>query len=240
MPGWRSPTSSRRRHGTATRARSGREHADRYDRAGRRHWQRFLDADLIAPDDAVLDVGCGTGKSTRDAARITSQGSVLGVDLSATMLGRAREQAEAAGLTNVTYVQGDAQVHPFEAERVRPRHEQLRRHVLRLTRWPRSPTSVAASAPAGVSRCSPGASSTATSGSWRCAARWPWAATSPMPPPDAPTPFSLADPDRVRGILGAAGFEDVGVRADRRAHRVRLRRRRCLGVRPRRWASSRA
>ena len=23
-----------------------------------------------------------------------------------------------------------------------------------------------------------------------------------MPPPDAPTPFSLADPDRVRGILG--------------------------------------
>ena len=91
------------------------EHADRYDRASRRHWQRFLDADLIAPDAVVLDVGCGTGKSTRDVARIASQGSALGVDLSATMLGRAREQSEAAGLTNVTFVQGDAQVHPFDA-----------------------------------------------------------------------------------------------------------------------------
>jgi hypothetical protein len=33
--------------------------------------------------------------------------------------------------------------------------------------------------------------------------------TLPMPPPDAPTPFSLADPDRVRRILGAAGLSDV-------------------------------
>ena len=31
-----------------------------------------------------------------------------------------------------------------------------------------------------------------------------------MPPPDAPTPFSLADPERVRGILGAASFANVG------------------------------
>ena len=72
------------------------EHADRYDRAGRRHWQRFLDADLIAPDASVLDIGCGTGKSTRDVARLASEGSALGVDLSATMLGRARQQSAAA------------------------------------------------------------------------------------------------------------------------------------------------
>jgi SAM-dependent methyltransferase len=31
----------------------------------------------------------------------------------------------------------------------------------------------------------------------------------PMPPPDAPTPFSLADPDRVSRILDAAGFAEV-------------------------------
>jgi hypothetical protein len=31
----------------------------------------------------------------------------------------------------------------------------------------------------------------------------------PIPPPDAPTPFSLADPARVRAILGAAGFDGV-------------------------------
>jgi SAM-dependent methyltransferase len=32
----------------------------------------------------------------------------------------------------------------------------------------------------------------------------------PMPPPDAPTPFSLADPDRVRRILSTAGYHDIG------------------------------
>jgi hypothetical protein len=31
----------------------------------------------------------------------------------------------------------------------------------------------------------------------------------PIPPPDAPTPFALADPERVRTILQAAGFQSV-------------------------------
>ena len=31
----------------------------------------------------------------------------------------------------------------------------------------------------------------------------------PFPPPDAPTPFALADPDRVRRILSAAGYHDI-------------------------------
>ena len=31
----------------------------------------------------------------------------------------------------------------------------------------------------------------------------------PAPPPEAPGPFSLADPGRVEGILSAAGFADV-------------------------------
>ena len=30
-----------------------------------------------------------------------------------------------------------------------------------------------------------------------------------MPPPDAPTPFSLADPERVRATLAEAGFRDI-------------------------------
>jgi hypothetical protein len=37
-----------------------------------------------------------------------------------------------------------------------------------------------------------------------------------MPPADAPGPFSLADPDRTRAILDAAGFIDVAL-ADTRA-----------------------
>jgi hypothetical protein len=31
----------------------------------------------------------------------------------------------------------------------------------------------------------------------------------PVPPPDAPTPFSMADPDRVRTLLEPAGFSDI-------------------------------
>jgi hypothetical protein len=31
----------------------------------------------------------------------------------------------------------------------------------------------------------------------------------PTPPPDAPGPFSLSDPDRASSILSAAGFTDI-------------------------------
>ena len=92
------------------------EHADHYDRAGLRRWARFLDAGLIAERDAVLDIGCGTGRSTRDVARIATQGSALGIDLSARMLQLARQRSVAEGLPNVTFAQGDAQVYPFTDE----------------------------------------------------------------------------------------------------------------------------
>jgi len=31
----------------------------------------------------------------------------------------------------------------------------------------------------------------------------------PEPPPDAPSPFALSDPDRVQGLLASAGFVDI-------------------------------
>jgi SAM-dependent methyltransferase len=67
----------------------------------------------IAPDDRVLDVGCGTGHVTLLAARQAGRGHVVGVDLSAPMLARARADAAAQGIANVRFEQGDAQVHPF-------------------------------------------------------------------------------------------------------------------------------
>src|ERR1700748_164374 len=37
-------------------------------------------------DERVLDVGCGNGKVTREIAALVPQGSVVGVDASATMI----------------------------------------------------------------------------------------------------------------------------------------------------------
>src|SRR5262245_50155393 len=74
--------------------------ADRYDAAGAGAWRRFLDAGLVGVDDRILDVGCGTGQSSRDVARVATGGSVVGVDLSTRMLELARQRAAAEGVTN--------------------------------------------------------------------------------------------------------------------------------------------
>jgi SAM-dependent methyltransferase len=70
----------------------------------------------IGAGDHVLDIGCGAGQTTRQAARAARAGSALGVDVSAAAIGRARERARAEGLTNVSFEQGDAQVQRFPAE----------------------------------------------------------------------------------------------------------------------------
>ena len=85
-----------------------------YDRAVTGYHRLLLDAAAVDASDRVLDVGCGTGQVSRDAARAASAGSVLGVDLSSRMLERARELARAEGLANVRFEQADAQVHAFE------------------------------------------------------------------------------------------------------------------------------
>ncbi|GAA4973069.1 SAM-dependent methyltransferase [Nonomuraea thailandensis] len=77
----------------------------------------LLTAANIRPDDHVLDIGCGTGETTRLAARQARDGHAVGIDLSAAMLQQARAAAEAAGLGNVAFEEGDAQAYPFAAGR---------------------------------------------------------------------------------------------------------------------------
>jgi SAM-dependent methyltransferase len=64
----------------------------------------------ISPGDRVLDVACGPGSFTRDFARATGDGPVVGLDASETMLGVAVRETEAA---NVAYIRGDACDLPF-------------------------------------------------------------------------------------------------------------------------------
>ena len=70
------------------------------------------------PGEHVLDIGCGTGTTTLELARLVgNSGQVTGVDVSAPMLDEARRRAADAGLANVSFVVADAGVHQFE-----PRH----------------------------------------------------------------------------------------------------------------------
>ena len=56
----------------------------------------------VEPGAVVLDLGCGAGTDLLVAAQMTgSAGRVIGVDMTATMLDRARESAGAMGLDNV-------------------------------------------------------------------------------------------------------------------------------------------
>ena len=89
---------------------------DFYDAELRRHNVHFRAAADVRLGDHVLDIGCGTGQTTREAARAAADGRALGVDVSALMLERARRLADAKGLHNVTFERGDAQSHRFASE----------------------------------------------------------------------------------------------------------------------------
>ena len=88
---------------------------DFYDAELRRHDERFRAAVKVGPRDSVLDIGCGAGQSTREAARAASDGSVLGVDTSEEMLEVARRRCAEEGLRNVAFELADAQDHAFPA-----------------------------------------------------------------------------------------------------------------------------
>ena len=184
------------------------EHADRYDRASRRVWQRFVEGQLVGRADRVLDVGCGTGGPTRHVARLAAEGDVMGIDLSTRMLELARSRSADEGLDNVTFVRGDAQVFPFE------------RDVFDIavssfgTMFFNDPVAAYTNIGGGLRR-----NGTIALLVWRTLQENEWLMSLrsalavgrelPTPPPDAPTPFALANPERVRSILGSAGFDGI-------------------------------
>jgi ubiquinone/menaquinone biosynthesis C-methylase UbiE len=87
---------------------------DFYDGELRAHHEHLRAAYGISRGDDVVDIGCGTGLTTREAARAAVPGRVVGVDVSERMLERARQLTAAERLDNVRYELGDAQVHRFD------------------------------------------------------------------------------------------------------------------------------
>ena len=164
--------------------------------------RRVLD---IGVDDRVVDIGCGTGQTTRDAAHTAVAGRVLGVDTSAPAIERARQLANGAGLTNVTHVVADAAVHPLESEGF----------DVAISRFGTMFFAEPTSAFRNIARAlRPGARIVMMV--WQDRDRNEWASTisdalaaeqgSPPVPHSAMDAFSLGDPAVVTAILDAAGF----------------------------------
>jgi ubiquinone/menaquinone biosynthesis C-methylase UbiE len=70
----------------------------------------MLDLAALAPGERVLDLACGTGLATLDAARsVGPHGQVVGTDLSGQMVDIARRRAVEQELSNVTFQRMDAE-----------------------------------------------------------------------------------------------------------------------------------
>jgi len=88
--------------------------ADGYDADGTEFFRQvgiwLVEAAEVPAGAWVLDVGCGKGAVSLPAAHATGpRGHVTGIDLAAPMLRHAAERARHAGLTNVSFVEGDAE-----------------------------------------------------------------------------------------------------------------------------------
>lgn len=174
--------------------------------------EQVMDRARIVADQNVIDVGCGCGQTSLELGRrVGAGGRVLALDVSTSMLGRARERAADAGLQNAEFRLADAQTADLSgqaADRVFSRFG-----VMFFV----DPTAAFANLRGGL----------APDGQlhfvcWNDIRNNPWmlepslavAKHVELPArgdPHAPGPFAFADAERVRGILSDAGFADIRI-----------------------------
>lgn len=189
-------------------------HADRYDRMLAPFADQLATAAAISPGERILDVGCGCGITTIEAATAAGpSGRVIGVDLSPQMLETAAGRAVANGVADrcgfeVADVQtADLGIGDFD--------KAVSRFGVMFFDDPAVAFTNIATAlrPGGrlVFCC------------WQSLEANDWmlvpgaAAAQHVPLPEAATgsqsgPFALSDPDHIRGLLRGAGFSGIEVR----------------------------
>jgi len=173
--------------------------------------RRLVETAAIAPGDRVLDVACGTGVVTRLAAGMAGgQGRVVGLDLNAGMLSRARGYEEKAGA--VDWCEGSAAAMPFAASSF---DAVLCQHGLQFM-----PDKAAVLsemhrvlAPDGRLLISV----------WRSIEHCPWQAAiadaiersiGSEPAAQVRSAFTFGDADQLRDTIATAGFSDVEIRVE--------------------------
>jgi SAM-dependent methyltransferase len=183
-------------------------HADTFDRAVAACHERLLGAAAIGRGDRVLDIGCGAGQTTRDAARAAADGFALGVDLSGQLIALARGLAAEHGVANARFEQADAQIHPFRPQSF---DVAMSRTGTMFFGDPVAAFTNIASAlrPGGQLALlvwqGPELNEWIRElGSALAAGR-----DLPIPPPGRPGPFAQANPEEARAGLAAAGFASI-------------------------------
>jgi SAM-dependent methyltransferase len=172
----------------------------------------LVDAVSAGSRRQVLDVGCGTGRTTLAIARLLgAEGSCTGIDISEPMIAAARARAERDG-TPARFIRANAQVHPFEPasfDTIVSRFgvmffDDPIRAFANLRRAARHDAELWFVA-------------------WRSAAENPFMtaaerAAAPLLPdlparrPDAPGQFAFGNGRRVRAILEESGWSEIEVR----------------------------
>jgi len=169
-----------------------------------------VEAAAPKPGERVIDIGCGTGTtSLRIADMVGDRGYVLGVDVSEPLVEAARRNA--VRRPNVQFLLGDASQHRLEGG-----------FDLLFSRF----GVMFFADPAAAFRhlraaLKPGGRLAFVC--WRPFKENEWAflpfmaAVPHLPPierpsPNAPGPFALGDDQRVKTILGEAGFKDIAVK----------------------------
>lgn len=183
----------------------------RHDRMLEPFLTMILGEAAIGSGDRALDVGCGCGATTRAAAALAAPAQVAGIDLSAAMLARARDDAGSARLLNASFIEGDAQVHPFEPAFF---DVVISRFGLMFFDDPAAAFTNLRRATKSGGRIVFVCWQPMTANPWLLVPGAALAEHVPRPEPgqsDAPGMFALADPDRLRGILTDGGWREVSI-----------------------------
>jgi SAM-dependent methyltransferase len=210
--------------------------AARFDRMLGGYGAELVAAATLQPGEHVLDVGCGAGATTLDAAwSVGPRGHALGLDLSRPLLDVARARARELGVDNVAFVEADAQLHPFAplafdavasrfgamlfadpeaafanlARALRPAGR------LVLVTWAERAANAWVTVPEAAVAAHIGSADDAEDVAELPAPSDVSGVADARPAPGA---FSLADPRRIEALLCSAGFSDV--RVCRRRHDV--------------------
>ncbi|OAN53434.1 class I SAM-dependent methyltransferase [Sphingobium sp. TCM1] len=182
---------------------------DRFEQMLRPLGLALLDHAKLQTGQNVLDVGCGGGWTSREAAlQVGIGGRVCGVDISAALVKEAARRATDAGVRNVRFEAGDAAA-------LKPEGAPFDRLMSRLgimffgdpaAAFQNLHGLMAKGGTADMAVWAPPQDNVWVGGVLAIVAKH-----ISMPPPDplAPGPFSLADPKRFTALLEQAGFCDI-------------------------------